>query len=72
MGENKSKVESDISSVDTQGLLLAVVVSEENMPERVGKMAVLLEVESQLSNLSLIWVDQGYLLDPSFKLQWKS
>jgi len=46
--------------VDTQGLLLAVVVSEGNMPERVGGMAVLLEVEHQLSNLSLIWVDQGY------------
>jgi len=46
--------------VDTQGRLLAVVVSEGNMPERVGGMAVLLEVEHQLSNLSLIWVDQGY------------
>jgi len=46
--------------VDSQGLLLAVVVSEANMPERVGGMALLLEVESQISNLSLIWVDAGY------------
>jgi putative transposase len=46
--------------VDSQGLLLAVVVSEANMPERVGGCALLLEVESQMSNLSLIWVDAGY------------
>mgnify|MGYP006290466925 CR=1 FL=1 len=46
--------------VDTQGLLLAVIVSEANMPERVGGCALLLEVESQMSNLSLIWVDAGY------------
>ena len=46
--------------VDSQGLLLAVVVSEANMPERVGGMALLLEVESQSPNLSLIWVDAGY------------
>jgi putative transposase len=37
-----------------------VVVGEGNMPDRVGGMAVLLEVESKLSNLSLVWVDQGY------------
>jgi hypothetical protein len=30
--------------------------------ERVGGMALLLEVESQISNLSLIWVDAGYTL----------
>ncbi|WP_390622251.1 IS5 family transposase [Euhalothece natronophila] len=46
--------------VDSQGLLLAVVVSEARGTERVGGMALLLEVESQLPNLSLIWVDAGY------------
>jgi len=30
------------------------------MPDRIGGMAVLLEVETELSNLSLIWVDAGY------------
>jgi hypothetical protein len=31
--------------------LLTVVVSEGNMPDRIGGMAVLLEVETELSNL---------------------
>jgi putative transposase len=46
--------------VDTQGLLLAVVVTEANMPERLGECALLLEAESEITNLYLIWVDQGY------------
>ena len=45
--------------VDTQGLLLAVIVSEANMPERLGKLALLLELAGRLPRLALIWVDQG-------------
>jgi putative transposase len=37
-----------------------VVVSEGNMQDPVRGMARLLEVESELSNLSLVWVDAGY------------
>lgn len=51
--------------VDSQGLLLAVVVSEANMPERLGGCALLLEAESEITNLSLIWVDRAKLGDPS-------
>jgi putative transposase len=36
------------------------VVSEANMPERLGGMAVLLDFLPQARCLSWIWVDQGY------------
>lgn len=47
--------------VDSQGLLLTVLVSEANMPERLGAIAALIELpENELASLDLIWVDQGY------------
>lgn len=58
-GEKQIKGRKRHILVDTQGLLLAVVVSEGKILERMGGMALLLEVESERSNLSLVWVDQG-------------
>ena len=47
--------------VDSQGWLLKVLVSEANMPERLGAIAALIELpEEDLRELELIWVDQGY------------
>ncbi|NEP50063.1 MAG: IS5 family transposase [Moorea sp. SIO3C2] len=46
--------------VDSQGLLLAVVVTEANAPERLGGIACILEDLEELSRLKLIWVDGGY------------
>jgi putative transposase len=46
--------------VDTQGLLLSVVVSEANGQDRVGAAAALMEESFDSSSLQLIWVDQGY------------
>ena len=47
--------------VDSQGWLLKVLVSEANMPERLGAVAALMELpEKELARLDLIWVDQGY------------
>ena len=46
--------------VDTQGLLLAVIVTEANMSERLGALALLLELDGRLPRLALIWVEQGY------------
>lgn len=46
--------------VDTQGLLLDVLVTEASIPERLGAAALLLEFVERLPRLLLIWVDQGY------------
>ncbi|MEM8831568.1 MAG: IS5 family transposase [Cyanobacteria bacterium P01_G01_bin.19] len=46
--------------VDTQGLILAVVVTEANAPERLFAVACLMEDVEELSQLELIWVDGGY------------
>jgi putative transposase len=46
--------------VDTLGLLLAVIVTEANFPERVGGAAVVMEAALATDNLTLIWVDQGF------------
>lgn len=46
--------------VDTQGLLLGVLVTEASIPERLGAAALLLELVERLPRLLLIWVDQGY------------
>lgn len=38
-----------------------MLVSEANMPERLGTIAALMELpKEELMNLKLIWVDQGY------------
>lgn len=46
--------------VDTQGLLLGVVVTEANTQDRVGAAAVIMEDSCDSGKLKLIWVDQGY------------
>jgi hypothetical protein len=39
---------------------LAVVVTEANLPERLGGAAVVMEAAEATENLVLIWVDQGF------------
>ena len=46
--------------VDSQGLILAVVITEANALERLLAAACLLEDLEELSELKLIWVDDGY------------
>lgn len=46
--------------VDTNGLLLGVLVTEANGQDRTGAAAILLEHQEHLSSLKLLWVDQGY------------
>ena len=46
--------------VDTQGLLLGVVVTEANTQDRLGGFAVLMEQACEPGRLELLWVDQGY------------
>ena len=46
--------------VDTQGLIMAVVVTEANAPERLFAVACVMEDLEELSQLELIWVDGGY------------
>ena len=46
--------------VDSQGFLLGVLVTEANASERLGAIVVLDEAKENLSNLEVIWVDQGY------------
>jgi putative transposase len=45
--------------VDTQGLLMSVVVTEANAPERLGAVVALLE-DNCCQQLQLIWADSGY------------
>jgi putative transposase len=46
--------------MDTLGLLLAVMVTEANFPERLGGAAVVMEAAEATDNLVVIWVDQGF------------
>ena len=46
--------------VDSQGLLLGVVVTEANGSERIGGLTLIMEGLEHLERLELIWVDQGY------------
>jgi len=46
--------------IDSQGLLLGVVVTEANGSERTGGLALVMECVEHLERLELIWVDQGY------------
>jgi putative transposase len=46
--------------VDTLGMVLAVVVTEANLSERLGGIAVVMEVPDLTKNLQLLWVDAGY------------
>jgi len=45
--------------VDTLGLLMSVVVSESNAPERLGAVVALLEEDCDTQALQLIWADSG-------------
>ncbi|MEH2149088.1 MAG: IS5 family transposase [Nostoc sp.] len=46
--------------VDSQGLLIGVLVTEANASERLGAVIVLDEAIEKLSKLEVVWVDQGY------------
>jgi putative transposase len=46
--------------VDSQGLLIGVLVTEANAPERLGAIVVLDEARDKLSRLEVVYVDQGY------------
>ncbi|NJL20443.1 MAG: IS5 family transposase [Leptolyngbyaceae cyanobacterium SM1_3_5] len=46
--------------VDSQGLVLGVLVSEANASERLGAIVVLDEAKEKLDRLEVVWVDQGY------------
>lgn len=46
--------------VDSQGLLIGVLVTEANASERLGAVVVLEEAKEKLSKLEVLWVDQGY------------
>jgi putative transposase len=46
--------------VDTLGLVIGVIVTEGNASERVGALMVLAEAEDKVTELQLLWVDQGY------------
>ena len=45
--------------VDSLGLLLEVIVTKANGPERINGLALLLESKENLDRSQLIWVDQG-------------
>ena len=46
--------------VDSQGLMIGVLVTEGNTPERLGAATVILECQEELSNTEVVWVDGGY------------
>lgn len=46
--------------VDTQGLLLGVVVTKANTNDRVGAVIILMDDNCDKKDLDLIWVDSGY------------
>lgn len=46
--------------VDSQGLLLGVIVTEANGSERIVGLTLVMEYTQEYQNLELIWVDQGY------------
>ncbi|WP_375339650.1 transposase [Okeania sp. SIO2G4] len=46
--------------VDTQGLLLSVVVHTANIQDREGAKSVFLQAKYDAPNLKIVWADQGY------------
>ena len=46
--------------VDSQGLVIGVLVTEANASERLGAIVVLHEEVEKLNRLKVVWVDQGY------------
>ena len=59
-GKKRVKGRKRFILVDTLGLLLAVIVTEANFPERLGGAAVVMESAEATKNLVVIWVDQGF------------
>lgn len=59
-GGKQVKVRKRHILVDSQGLILAVIVTEANAPERLVAIACLMEDLEERSPLKLIWVDAGY------------
>ena len=45
--------------VDSQGLLIGVLVTEANGSERLGAIVVFYESKEKLTQLEVVWVDQG-------------
>ena len=45
--------------VDSQGLLIGVLVTEANGSERLGAIVVFHESKEKLTQLEVVWVDQG-------------
>lgn len=46
--------------VDSQGLLIGLLVTEANAPERLCAVAILQEAGEELSKVIVLWVDSGY------------
>ena len=46
--------------VDSQGLLIGLLVSEANASERLGAIVIFHESKEKLTQLEVVWVDQGY------------
>lgn len=46
--------------VDSQGLLIGLLVSEANAPERLCAVAIFQEATEELSKVIVLWVDSGY------------
>ncbi|WP_293108796.1 IS5 family transposase [Moorena sp. SIO3I6] len=46
--------------VDSQGLMIGVLVTEGNAPERLGAATVISENSEELSQTEIVWVDGGY------------
>lgn len=46
--------------VDSQGLLIGLLVSEAQTSERLGAAVVLVEAADELSKVEVVWVDSGY------------
>ncbi len=46
--------------VDSQGLLIGLLVTEANATDWLGAVIVLHEAVEKLNRLEVVWVDQGY------------
>ena len=46
--------------MDSQGLVVGVLVTEANLSERLGAAIILDEEREELSKTEVLWVDQGY------------
>ena len=46
--------------VDSQGLIVGVLVTEGNTPERLGAAMVVSEHKEELADTEVLWVDGGY------------